>query len=162
MKFQGLKLRESAQKTAPKWELLDAFLKKCLLYVVKVNLPSIFWAKIQPKRWFSGILGIWYGFPIGQRCSNSKERLCVCKRKKYLAQTCQKASKTLHTGMLLGWNLGKKFKKKFFDMLFGHAQRSQKTCCIRFKANINPHFPVLAVFNSCGTVSVLYSTVTAL
>ena len=150
MKFQGLKLGESAQKTAPKWELLDAFLKKCLLYVVKVNLPSIFWAKIQPKRRFSGILGIWYGFPIGQRCSNSKERLCVCKRKKYLAQTCQKASKTLHTGMLLGWNLGKKFKNFFFDMLFGHAQRSQKTCCIRFKANINPQYPVLAIFNSCG------------
>ena len=35
-------------------------------------------------------------------------------------------------------------------MLFGHAQRSQKTCCIRFKANINPHFPVLAIFNSCA------------
>ena len=126
MKFQGLKLGESAQKTAPKWELLDAFLKKCLLYVVKVNLPSIFWAKIQPKRRFSGILGIWYGFPIGQRCSNSKERLCVCKRKKYLAQTCQKASKTLHTGMLLGWNLGKKLKKKILICCLGMLRGPRK------------------------------------
>ena len=52
---------------------------------------------------------------------------------------------------------GKNSKKKFFDMLFGHAQRSQKTCCIRFKANINPQYPVLAIFNSCGMCTSKYN-----
>ena len=59
MQYEGLKIGINAKNIAQKLELLDAFLKKFMLYVVKISLPPNFRGRIQGKPRFFATCDHW-------------------------------------------------------------------------------------------------------